>query len=169
MVRRLLPALAHDRGDRRRSSASPPCLGVVRRSAPSELPMVFSGPQSNNIELTAYHRDPDEWRFLKSFVYLTDVDEGMLQTYSHLCPRLLTKRESHFEEILRARARSKLSSESRHACCPWHARPTCGQHRRVNGGIPPQRAHRLMLPVSVPFYLSLPALDSPFPDAHRDI
>ena len=32
----------------------------------------FRGPKSAKVQ--AFHRDPDDWRFLKLFVYLTDAD-----------------------------------------------------------------------------------------------
>ena len=37
----------------------------------------WSFPGATAPEMTqAFHRDPDDWRFLKLFVYLTDVDDG---------------------------------------------------------------------------------------------
>lgn len=35
----------------------------------------FPGPESGSI-LQAFHRDSDDWRFFKVFIYLTDVDDG---------------------------------------------------------------------------------------------
>ena len=34
----------------------------------------WSFPGSKSADVQAFHRDPDDWRFLKLFVYLTDVD-----------------------------------------------------------------------------------------------
>lgn len=55
--------------------------------------------------LQAFHRDSDDWRFVKVFVYLTDVDEGsgphVYVKESHLTKAPLRLREYRDEDILR--------------------------------------------------------------------
>lgn len=91
-----------------------------------------------------FHRDYDDFRFLKLFIYLTDVDEegGPHQFVrgSHRDARLLTRRRFTDDEVAEAYA-AEDRLEITGAAGTAFLESTFGLHR----GFPPQSKPRLML------------------------
>ena len=128
----------------------------------------FPGPQSNNVT-QAYHRDPDEWRFLKLFVYLTDVDEECgphIYVLGSHKTRMSLRGKSYTQE----QVETQFGKQNMRAVLGTRGKTFVANTIGVHAGIPPQRAPRLMLQVQ---YSILPnfALDyAPVaPNTHRDL
>jgi len=97
-------------------------------------------------EAENYHRDVDDWRFVKFFLYLTDVDEGAgphrFVRGSHRSSNFLRIRRIADDEVARAfPAADLLSIEGRAGDA--FLEDTFGLHK----GQPPQRSRRLLLQV----------------------
>lgn len=119
-------------------------------------------------EAENYHRDVDDWRFVKLFVYLSDVDDGTgphcFVRGSHRSPRFLRIRRIADAEVADAFARQdqlKLHGRVGDA----FLEDTFGLHK----GQPPTRARRLLFqvqysvnPIAVYDYKPLPASDHGF-------
>lgn len=113
----------------------------------SGLRIDWSGPSDGDPSyVQQFHRDHDDWRFLKLLVYLTDVDEGSgpheYVTTSHLDSGRLTRRPYEQDEVERQYGRERI--------CKVHGSKgtsflvnTWGIHK---GNVPENRP-RLMLQV----------------------
>jgi hypothetical protein len=107
----------------------------------------WSFPGSTVLDMTqAFHRDPDEWRFLKLFVYLTDVegDTGphVFVAGSH-STRTRVRGKAYSEEQVAARFGKQNVRTILGARGTTFLADTIGIH----AGLPPQRAPRLLLQV----------------------
>lgn len=105
----------------------------------------WSFPGSEALNMTqAFHRDPDEWRFLKLFVYLTDVD-------SETGPHIYVAGSHNTRSPLRGKAYSEEQVEAQFG--KQNMRTILGARGTtfvadtigIHAGIPPQRAPRLLL------------------------
>jgi hypothetical protein len=92
----------------------------------------------------AFHRDPDDWRFLKLFVYLTDVDsESGPHIYvagSHNT-RGPWRAKTYAQEQLEAR----FGKQNMRAILGARGTTFVADTSGIHAGIPPQRAPRLLL------------------------
>jgi hypothetical protein len=111
----------------------------------SSLGVRWSFPQADGpAQVQAFHRDPDDWRFLKLFVYLTAVD-------AESGPHVYVAGSNRTAATLRAQAHALAALERRYGA---------GQIRTVTGppgttfmadthgihqGLPPRRRPRLIL------------------------
>ena len=102
----------------------------------------FPGPQSADVQ--AFHRDPDDWRHLKLFVYLTDVDsESGPHIYvagSHKTPgpwRAKTYAQKQVE--------ARYGKQNMRAILGPSGTTFIADTSGVHAGLPPQRAPRLLL------------------------
>lgn len=107
----------------------------------------WSFPGSTAPDMTqAFHRDPDEWRFLKMFVYLTDVDDGagphIFVTGSHKTSGRL-RGKAYSERQVEARFGKQNVQTILGARGTTFVADTIGIH----AGMPPQRAPRLLLQI----------------------
>jgi hypothetical protein len=91
-----------------------------------------------------FHRDPDDWRFLKLFVYLSDVD-------AQSGPHVFVRGSHHESGTVRARALSRddverryLSGAVRMICGPAGTSFMADTHG-IHAGMVPSAAPRLML------------------------
>jgi hypothetical protein len=105
----------------------------------------WSFPDSKAPDATqAFHRDPDDWRFLKLFVYLTDVDgESGPHIYvagSHNMRRPLRAR-TYAQEQLEA----QFGKQNMRAILGARGTTFVADTSGIHAGIPPQRAPRLLL------------------------
>lgn len=100
-----------------------------------------TGKQASNSQL--YHRDRDDWRFGKLFVYLTDVDETagphVYVKGSNRGPHLNTIRRLNDEEVLAAFPQDAIVTLTGPAGSAF-AEDTSGIHR----GVPPTGKRRLV-------------------------
>ncbi len=96
-----------------------------------------------------FHRDPDDWRFLKLFVYLTDVDAGSgpheFVAGSHRTAGRLLERPYTAEEIERLHGRESVRMIAGPRGTNFFA-DTYGIHR----GAVPTTGARLILQLQVP-------------------
>lgn len=113
----------------------------------SAIGVRWSFPGSNAPDMTqAFHRDPDEWRFLKLFVYLTDVD-------GETGPHLFVAGSHNTKGRLRGKAYSEEHVEAlfgkQNVRAILGARGTTfvADTIGIHAGVPPQRAPRLLLQV----------------------
>ncbi|SHJ86549.1 hypothetical protein SAMN02745194_03572 [Roseomonas rosea] len=109
----------------------------IRWSLPSE---------AQPLETQLFHRDPDDWRFLKLFVYLTDVDE-------RTGPHVFVTGSHRTAATLRARPFSRAALERdygadriRMITGPGGTTFIADTHG-IHMGMPPVRAPRLVLQV----------------------
>jgi len=103
----------------------------------------FPGPESPDAT-QAFHRDPDDWRFLKLFVYLTDVDGDsgphIYVAGSHnTCSPLRAK--PYAQEQLEA----QFGKQNMRAILGARGTTFVADTSGIHAGIPPQRAPRLLL------------------------
>jgi hypothetical protein len=105
--------------------------------------------------LQAFHRDADDWRFIKVFMYLTDVDEGsgphVYVRGTHLEPCGLRLKDYADEEILQAYGSERLISVTGPAGTAF----TVNTHGIHKGTLPSERP-RLLLQIQyslLPVYL----------------
>lgn len=103
----------------------------------------WSYPGKASADVQSFHRDPDDWRFLKLFVYLTDVDEEsgphvyVAGTHRTRRPwQARTYAQSEIENRYGAKVRAILGATG-----TTFAADTNGIH----AGIPPKRTPRLLL------------------------
>ena len=94
----------------------------------------------------AFHRDPDDWRFLKLFVYLTDVDAG--------CgPHVYVAGSHNTRSTLRAKSYSQVQLSSQfgkrsiHTILGASGTTFVADTSGIHAGVPPLRAPRLLLQV----------------------
>ena len=103
----------------------------------------FPDPKSPDVT-QAFHRDPDDWRFLKLFVYLTDVDgESGPHVYvagSHKT-RTPWRVRTYTQELLEARFGKQNMRPVVGARGTTFVADTSGIH----AGVPPRRVPRLLL------------------------
>jgi hypothetical protein len=103
----------------------------------------FPDPKSPDVT-QGFHRDPDDWRFLKVFVYLTDVDaESGPHVYvagSHKT-RISWRARTYPQEQLEAR----FGKQSMRAVLGAPGTTFVADTSGIHAGIPPQRAPRLLL------------------------
>jgi hypothetical protein len=113
----------------------------------SAVGLRWSFPGATAPDMTqAFHRDPDEWRFLKLFVYLTDVD-------GETGPHIYVAGSHNTRGRLRGKAYSEAEVEARFG--KENLRPILGPRGTtfladtigIHAGMPPQRAPRLLLQV----------------------
>lgn len=105
--------------------------------------------------LQAFHRDADDWRFIKVFMYLTDVDEGsgphVYVRGTHLEPCGLRLKDYADEEILQSYGSERLISVTGPAGTAF----TVNTHGIHKGTLPSARP-RLLLQIQyslLPVYL----------------
>lgn len=111
----------------------------------SSLGVRWSFPGRKSVAATqAFHRDPDDWRFLKLFVYLTDVDnESGPHIYvagSHNT-RSAWRAKTYAQEQLEAR----FGKQNMRAVLGARGTTFVADTSGIHAGIPPQRAPRLIL------------------------
>lgn len=103
----------------------------------------FPGSKSPNMT-QEFHRDPDDWRFLKLFVYLTDVDaESGPHIYvagSHNTRRSL-RAKAYAQEQLEA----QFGKQNIRAILGARGTTFIADTSGIHAGIAPQRAPRLLL------------------------
>ncbi|HEY0524102.1 MAG TPA: phytanoyl-CoA dioxygenase family protein [Stellaceae bacterium] len=113
----------------------------------SSIGIRWSLPSAGDGDATQrFHRDPDDWRFLKLFVYLTDVDEEsgphMYVAGSHRSAARLRARAFRSEEIEHRYGRNAIRTVTGPRGTVFAA-DTYGIHR----GAPPRSRPRLILQV----------------------
>ena len=111
----------------------------------SSVGLRWSFPGTGEAEdIQCFHRDPDDWRFLKLFVYLTDVDAGsgphVFVAGSHRTAGRLRERLYTTEEIERRHGRESVRAIAGPCGTSFFA-DTYGIHR---GAVPTTRP-RLIL------------------------
>lgn len=111
----------------------------------SSVGLRWSFPCSGDIpDVQHFHRDPDDWRFVKLFVYLTDVDSGS-------GPHVYVKGSHRTPRPIRARRYSQSQIEARHGTTS--IAPILGDSGTafvadtygIHMGAPPSERPRLML------------------------
>jgi hypothetical protein len=113
----------------------------------SSLGVRWSFPSAAHLaETQAFHRDPDDWRFVKLFIYLTDVDAGAgphaYVVGSHDTPATLRARPYPRESLERRFGTESIRTITGPAGTTFMA-DTYGIHM----GEPPQSRPRLILQV----------------------
>ena len=123
----------------------------------------WSYPGRASHDAQAFHRDPDDWRLLKLFVYLTDVDEQsgphvyVAGTHMTRGPwRAKTQGQAEIEDQFGAQQIRAILG----ACGTTFVADTSGLH----AGIPPKRTPRLLLQAQ---YSILPNYGLQYPPAIR--
>ena len=111
----------------------------------STLTLRWSFPRRDGVEnLQRFHRDADDWRFFKVFVYLTDVDEHsgphVCVKQTHWAKRSLRLQYYTDEEIIATYGTDRLMLFTGNAGFGF-AVDTAGVHK----GLAPQKQARLML------------------------
>ena len=102
----------------------------------------FPGPKSADVQ--AFHRDPDDWRFLKLFVYLTDVD-GESGPHIYVAGSHNTRRSWHAKTYAQEQVEAQFGKQNMRAILGASGTTFIADTSGIHAGIPPQRAPRLLL------------------------
>ena len=92
----------------------------------------------------AFHRDPDDWRFLKLFVYLTDVDAGC-GPHIYVAGSHNTRSTWRGKLYSQDQLSSQFGKQSMHTILGARGTTFVADTSGIHAGVPPQRAPRLLL------------------------
>lgn len=93
-----------------------------------------------------FHRDPDDWRFLKLFVYLTDVDAGC-GPHIYVAGSHNTRSSMRGTLYSQGQVSSEFGKQSIHTILGERGTTFVADTSGIHAGVPPQRAPRLLLQV----------------------
>jgi hypothetical protein len=106
----------------------------------------WSFPGSESPDMTqAFHRDPDDWRFLKLFVYLTDVDDDEGGPHIYVAGSHNTRRSLRSKTYAREQLEAQFGKQNMRAIVGARGTTFVADTSGIHAGIPPQRAPRLLL------------------------
>jgi hypothetical protein len=104
----------------------------------------WSFPGSKSDDVQAFHRDPDDWRFLKLFVYLTDVD-GESGPHIYVAGSHNTRRPWRAKTYAQEQVEAQFGKQNMRAILGARGTTFIADTSGIHAGIPPQRAPRLLL------------------------
>jgi hypothetical protein len=102
----------------------------------------FPGPKSADVQ--AFHRDPDDWRFLKLFVYLTDVD-GESGPHIYVAGSHNKRRPFRAKPYAREQLEAQFGKQNMRAILGASGTTFIADTSGIHAGMPPQQAPRLLL------------------------
>lgn len=102
----------------------------------------FPGPKSADVQ--AFHRDPDDWRFLKLFVYLTDVD-GESGPHIYVAGSHNTRRHWRAKTYAQEQVEAQFGKQNMRIVLGTSGTTFIADTSGIHAGIPPQRVSRLLL------------------------
>jgi hypothetical protein len=102
----------------------------------------FPGPKSADVQ--AFHRDPDDWRFLKLFVYLSDVD-GESGPHIYVAGSHNTRGPWRAKTYTQEHVEARFGKQNVRAILGARGTTFVADTSGIHAGIPPQRAPRLLL------------------------
>ena len=106
----------------------------------------WSFPGSKSPDVTqAFHRDPDDWRFLKLFVYLTDVVDGESGPHIFVAGSHNTRRPLRAKTYAQEQLEARFGKQNMRAILGTRGTTFIADTSGIHAGIPPQRAPRLLL------------------------
>ena len=106
----------------------------------------WSFPGSKSPDMTqTFHRDPDDWRFLKLFVYLTDVDDDERGPHIYVAGSHKTPGSLRAKTYAREQIEARFGKRNMRAILGARGTTFIADTSGVHAGIPPQRAPRLLL------------------------
>jgi hypothetical protein len=103
----------------------------------------FPGSKSSNMT-QAFHRDPDDWRFLKLFVYLTDVD-GESGPHIYVAGSHNARRPWRSKIYAQEQLEAQFGKHNMRAILGSRGTTFIADTSGIHAGTPPQRAPRLLL------------------------
>lgn len=103
----------------------------------------FPGSEAPNVT-QAFHRDPDEWRFIKLFIYLTDVD-GESGPHVYVAGSHNTRSPLRGKSYSGEQVEAQFGKQNMRAVLGPRGTTFVADTIGVHAGIPPQRAPRLLL------------------------
>ncbi len=107
----------------------------------------WSFPGSKSPDVTqAFHRDPDDWRFLKLFVYLTDVDDES-GPHMYVAGSHNTRSTLRAKSYSSAQLEAQFGKQSMRAVLGERGTTFVADTIGVHAGMPPRRTPRLLLQV----------------------
>jgi hypothetical protein len=92
----------------------------------------------------AFHRDPDDWRFLKLFVYLTDVDDEC-GPHIYVAGSHNTRRSLRAKTYTQEQLEAQFGKRNMRTILGVRGTTFVADTSGIHAGIPPQRAPRLLL------------------------
>jgi hypothetical protein len=104
----------------------------------------WSFPSPKSADVQAFHRDPDDWRFLKLFVYLTDVD-GESGPHIYAAGSHKTRRPWRARTYAQTQVEAQFGKQSMRAILGPSGTTFIADTSGIHAGVPPQRAPRLLL------------------------
>ena len=93
----------------------------------------------------AFHRDPDDWRFLKLFVYLTDVVDGESGPHIFVAGSHNTRRPLRAKTYAQEQLEARFGKQNMRAILGARGTTFIADTSGIHAGIAPQRAPRLLL------------------------
>jgi hypothetical protein len=106
----------------------------------------WSFPDSKAPDATqAFHRDPDDWRFLKLFVYLTDVMDGESGPHTFVAGSHNTRRPLRAKTYAQEQLEARFGKQNMRAILGVRGTTFIADTSGIHAGIAPQRAPRLLL------------------------
>jgi hypothetical protein len=103
----------------------------------------FPGPKSTDVT-QAFHRDPDDWRFLKLFVYLTDVD-GESGPHVYIVGSHRTGTDWRARTYAQEQLEARFGKQSVRTVLGARGTTFVADTSGIHAGMPPQRLPRLLL------------------------
>lgn len=105
----------------------------------------WSFPGSRSPDMTQeFHRDPDDWRFLKLFVYLTDVD-GESGPHIYVAGSHNTRRSLRAKTYAQEQLEARFGKQNMRTILGARGTTFIADTSGIHAGIAPQRAPRLLL------------------------
>ena len=93
----------------------------------------------------AFHRDPDDWRFLKLFVYLTDVVDGESGPHIFVAGSHNTRGPLRAKTYVQEQIEARFGKQKIRAILGGPGTTFIADTSGIHAGIPPRRAPRLLL------------------------
>lgn len=110
----------------------------------------WSFPGSKSPDATqAFHRDPDDWRFFKLFVYLTDVVDGESGPHVFVAGSHNTRRPLRAKTYGQEQLEARFGKQNMRAIFGARGTTFIADTSGIHAGIPPQRAPRLLLQAQI--------------------